>query len=400
MLTGLATEVDLAIAGGGLAATLTAAMIRQSCPELSMAIIDRGGTRPAHTWSFHAKDLSSRALNFVQPLISKSWTSYLVRFPDNLRKLPLQYCSIRSEHFWGEIDSYLPGVKKISGDIKALNNNSVVLADGTTIRASAVLDARGIAHNDQLPACGWQKFVGLEIESVVPHGIVEPTVMDATIRQVDGFRFFYVLPFSSTSILIEDTYYSDDPALNCENIEAEIHSYIRSLGIEHYSVISRESGALPIPLDDSYLLSEPEIPAIGMRAGFFHPTSGYSLPYALKCAERLAEGLCNRKNASIAQVVQQVTTAFRKEHAPSSTFLISLNRMLFRAAEPAQRWKIFTQFYRRKLPVITQFYSGSLSFSTKIAMICGVPPVPIFRGLKHFFGRRLEMPVIRKAISG
>ena len=36
---------------------------------------------------------------------------------------------------------------------------------------------------------------------------------DATVEQLDGFRFLYTLPFGPDQLLVEDTRYSDGPAL-------------------------------------------------------------------------------------------------------------------------------------------------------------------------------------------
>ena len=47
-------------------------------------------------------------------------------------------------------------------------------------------------------------------------------VMDATVEQIDGYRFVYVLPLSATEIFVEDTYYSDGPELDLDAVSARI----------------------------------------------------------------------------------------------------------------------------------------------------------------------------------
>jgi lycopene beta-cyclase len=42
-----------------------------------------------------------------------------------------------------------------------------------------------------------------------PHGLIRPTIMDATVGQGDAYRFVYLLPFDETTVLVEDTYYAD-----------------------------------------------------------------------------------------------------------------------------------------------------------------------------------------------
>jgi len=54
--------------------------------------------------------------------------------------------------------------------------------------------------------------------------------MDATIMQDDGYRFLYTLPFSENVVLIEDTHYSDGPAIAAEKYGDEILRYADSEG--------------------------------------------------------------------------------------------------------------------------------------------------------------------------
>ena len=59
--------------------------------------------------------------------------------------------------------------------------------------------------------CGFQKFLGLELEFEAAARARAPLLMDATVPQLGGFRFFYVLPLSPTRLLVEDTRFSLDP---------------------------------------------------------------------------------------------------------------------------------------------------------------------------------------------
>ena len=46
--------------------------------------------------------------------------------------------------------------------------------------------------------------------------------MDATVPQLDGYRFIYVLPFSRRRVLIEDTIYADSPVMDSAAIEQRV----------------------------------------------------------------------------------------------------------------------------------------------------------------------------------
>ena len=401
-MTQQVSQYDLVVAGGGLAAYLTAAIVQERCPSLRIAIVEKNQHRDQHTWSFHAKDLSQSALNLLSPLISQRWIDYTVKFPDHERKIDLEYCSIRSVDFWKNIGNLTKKVEKISGEVCKVGKTELTLTDDTIIKGSVVLDARGVSASGFTNCAGWQKFIGLEIETEDAHGIIRPTIMDATVDQTDGYRFFYVLPFSKNKLLIEDTYYSDTKQLNAQKIEKEIGLYIQKLGISTYKITAKESGVLPIPLNHSYLLSTRNLPEIGMRGGFFHPTSGYSLPFSISCAEQLAAQLFYAKHvhSDLFEKSQQSVYRSRMALFKSAKFLIRLNRMLFRAAIPNRRWHVLSQFYRKDMKTITEFYSGRLSLKTKVSMITGVPPVPVLSGIKHFFSDHSVKQAIGKAMHG
>jgi len=54
-----------------------------------------------------------------------------------------------------------------------------------------------------------------------------------------------------------------------------------------------------------------------------------------------------------------------------------LDRMLFRAARPEQRYKILERFYRLPQPLIERFYAAGSSTADKARILAGRPPVPI-----------------------
>lgn len=379
-------RTNIVIAGGGLAGTLTAAFLRRSHPECQLTIISAAEDPVAQTWSFHASDISEDAFNFIKPLLSKSWDGYSVRFPDHQRRLDLTYCTIRSFDYWQKIDAYLQGVRWLEKRVVDLNQCTVQLEDGSLITADAIIDARGLSREDFTVDCGWQKFLGFEIETKTPHGITEPVIMDAKVQQIDGYRFFYVLPYSETSLLVEDTRYSDMPFLNTGKVAMEIRDYLHSIGIKDYDITSEEAGALPIPLSQSYFDYRRCTRAIGMAGGLFHPTTGYSFPFAVRCAEQLAKNLGSLPEQA---TVNTIVDRFKDEIRGSVSFLIRLNRMLFRAGAPEKRWQILSKFYRHRTTIVKNFYSGQLNVVSILALLTGKPPVPLFAGIRHFIsGRR------------
>jgi lycopene beta-cyclase len=61
--------------------------------------------------------------------------------------------------------------------------------------------------------------------------------------------------------------------------------------------------------------------------------------------------------------------------------------MMFRAAEPSERYRILERFYRLPEPLISRFYEGSLTWRDRVRILTGRPPVPVGRALKCLFER-------------
>ncbi|RYG07720.1 MAG: lycopene cyclase, partial [Caulobacteraceae bacterium] len=54
-----------------------------------------------------------------------------------------------------------------------------------------------------------------------------------------------------------------------------------------------------------------------------------------------------------------------------------LNRMLFRAARPDERYKVLERFYRLPQPLVERFYAAGSTLADKARILSGKPPVPI-----------------------
>jgi lycopene beta-cyclase len=54
-----------------------------------------------------------------------------------------------------------------------------------------------------------------------------------------------------------------------------------------------------------------------------------------------------------------------------------LNRMLFFASAPAQRYRLLQRFYTLPQERIERFYAARLTWADKLRILSGKPPVPI-----------------------
>lgn len=376
-------DADVVLVGGGLANTLIALRLRERQPAPRLLLIEQDATLGGqHTWSFHGTDVTADQRQWLAPLIVMRWSGQEVRFPGYERSLTTPYFTITSARLHDYAAERLGQAVALSTPVQSLGPDHVVLADGRRIAARLVIDGRGPQADDAL-AVGYQKFLGLEVETARPHGLTQPILMDATVAQVDGFRFVYTLPLSPTRLLIEDTCYSDAPDLAETVLEQRILTYVDGLGVSIARVRGRETGVLPIALagdlDRHWRRDRAAVPRSGLRAWLFHATTGYSLPAAVALADAIGDA-GTLTSAAIGRLIE--TRARRHWHAQRLFRL--LNRFLFLAAPPEQRVDILERFYRLPQPTIERFYAGRLT-AADIAHLMTVmatrPPVAIGRAL-------------------
>ena len=365
------------IAGGGLAGSLAALALAKRRPDVEFLLLEQGAAFGGnHTWSYFDTDVPPQNQWLLDGLAASHWPKHEVRFPNRHRTIAIGYNSIRSRNLDQALRETLrPDQYRLEARIASVGPTSVTLNVGETLEADAVLDARGPVAMPGLHL-GWQKFVGRYYRFEQPHGVQLPVIMDATVEQIDGYRFAYSLPTSATELLIEDTYYSATPILDQEALRTRVDALAAGQGTA--SVIEEESGVLPVVLGGSIdsLWQNARAPLIGVRGGFFHPTTSYSLPDAVANAVLLAEQTDFRA-AALLLLFQDRARRLWRERA----FFRLLNRMLFRAAEPDQAYRVLEHFYRLSPAVIGRFYAAQLTSLDKLRVLSGKPPVPIGRAL-------------------
>jgi len=362
-----------------LANGLLAWRLLQKRSDVSFALVEAGPTLGGtHTWSFHGTDVTKAQLEWLWVLASTSWPSHDVLLGPEPRRIGGGYHSIRSADFHWKLAERLGDRLRLKTKALDVGATHVTLSSGERLEARAIIDGRGFSTAPSWP-CGFQKFLGLELELSAPHGLEVPMLMDARVDQHGAFRFVYCLPWSERRVLVEDTYYSDDATLDLPELRERIRAYVAGRGWTIAQVHGEESAALPIPLSGA--APRLERPTTGVAAGLFHATTGYSVPMAVA----LAEDLCARTDFEA-----NALTAWLQEradrHWAGQGFFRMLNRMLFRGAEPEARVKIFESFYRHGDELIGRFYAGRLTALDKLVVLArGAPTVPGPRAMRAAF---------------
>ena len=378
---------DIAIAGGGLAGGLIALALAEKRPELDVRIIEAerrlGGD---HVWSFFDTDIAEEDRWLVEPLICHRWQDYDIVFPAHARTLKAVYNSIESERLDEVVRARIGMERIVTGKVASLTPETITLECGQTVAAQHVIDARGPGDLSTLEV-GWQKFLGQSLTIPGGHGLTRPIVMDASVDQIDGYRFVYCLPFDAETVFVEDTYYSDTPDLDSPAIRERIAAYASAKGWVSKSNAREESGVLPVVMGgnfEAYWNSTGQDQAkAGLRSGAFHATTGYSLPDAVRLASAIPD-LVDLNPENFAAAIKARASA----HWKAGGFYRMLDAMLFRAAEPAKRYKVLERFYRLSPGLIRRFYAGQSTFVDKSRILSGNPPVPIGRAIKAILGSR------------
>ena len=176
-------------------------------------------------------------------------------------------------------------------------------------------------------------------------------------------------------MLIEDTYYSDDPVLDCDLLCKLVHDYASEKEWQIARITREESGTLPVVLDgqlDMVWPRQDQQARSGMRSGMFHQTTGYSLPFAARAADMLAK----LDNLTTDRASHQLRQSASQSWDDQGYFRL-LNRLLFIAAKGHERRQIFERFYRLNDGLIERFYAANLRASDKLRIVSGRPPIAI-----------------------
>lgn len=366
---------DYLLIGGGLQNGLLALALRHHRPSATLAIVERsprlGGN---HTWSFHALDVPAAAAPWVEPLVQHRWPGYEVSFPRHARTVHEPYASFTGERLDAVVRARLaaaPGCALVlDAEVTRVDARGASLADGRRFDARLVIDARGPGPAASAARGGYQKFVGQEILLASPHGLSRPVLMDARVAQIDGFRFVYALPLTPDSLLVEDTYFSDTPALDAPALRARIAEWTAARGLRVASILREEEGVLAMPGEmpvEAARDPASHVIAAGFAGGWFHPATGYSMPLAVRLASFVATRAPEEaRGPAFAELLAARNRAQR--------FPLLLNRLLFEATPIDVRRDVMERFYRLPPDVISRFYAMQLRPTDPVRVLLSPPP--------------------------
>ena len=235
--------------------------------------------------------------------------------------------------------------------------------------------------------------MGRHIRTSAPHRLERPIIMDADVEQLSSsgkggaYRFVYVLPLGADELFVEDTYYDDSPVLDRRALSSRIDAYCNARGWQG-EILGGETGVLPVitggkPGAYQNAHRTPGVAMAGARGLMVHPLTSYTLPHAVETALLVAENADLPGDQIAALLEAQARRVWKR-----TGFYRTLGQMLFGAARPEHRYRIFERFYGLPEPLIERFYAARSTLGDKVRILSGRPPVSVTRAVGALLSSR------------
>jgi lycopene beta-cyclase len=374
---------DYIFTGTGLAALMTVykMVLSGNFTEKSILLLDENQKKTNdRTWCFWEKKES-----VWNSVISKKWDLALFaneNFKRDLALKPYQYNQIRGLDFYNfvfdEISKQSDIVfsqEKVT-DINELETHVFIgteenrytcnyLFNSIYTKAFALTQSKYPVLQQHF--VGW--FVKTEAEIFNPE---QATFMDFSVKQKGNTRFMYVLPISKTEALVEYTLFSEN-LLSKEEYEKEIQLYLQKLGAQHYEIIEKEQGSIPMTCYPFWEKNTKRVLNIGTAGGWTKASTGYTFKNSDKKSTQLVAFLQSDSSTPLRM------TKFHKKNRFWFYDLLLLD-ILYRQNELGSA--IFSSLFRKGYPaLIFKFLDEETTLIEDFKVILKCPKIPFIKAL-------------------
>ena len=351
-------EFDYVIIGGGCAGLSLAyeLEIHEKLKDKTLAIIEpRDEYKRDKTWSFW----KVTSHNF-DDCVKKNWENFSINIPKKTNYLQCKstpYQSIDSGLFYEKINKKLNENKNISyfRDINQINlKNSFIFNSVPAIKK----DYRNL----------WQHFCGVEIET--KNNFFDEEIfnlMDFDCDQRESVHFFYTLPYSKNTALVETTWLSKINDNSQKDYDKQIKHYIENhLNLKDYKIIYKEEGAIPLfyPIDKN----EKNKINIGTAGGMTRLSTGYTFLNIQEHSKYIRENIENISNVK----KYKINTKYQ-----------FLDEIFLRVLEkhPEKMPNIFFKMFRASPKTVIKFLSNKSNFFEDLKIILQMPKLTFIKAL-------------------
>ena len=272
-------DADLVILGAGVSGLMLATRLAAAGSRSPgvMLIEPREAYPDDQTWSFW-RTAPHRFDRLVEGRWGKfRWSISGWRQTLSSRRYPYESIPARPFFDWAEAEiAQSPAIMMLRGrsawNVSQAGDAIDVTTDAGSLRARWVIDTRPLPP---VPGTLVQRFAGARIRTGAAS--FEPSVaglMDAMTVDRDGFGFTYVLPFAADEALVETTRFTTRP-VPATQLQEELAAACGALSAGGYTVVRRESGAIPMSVEPPPV-SLPGVVFAGRRGGGARPSTGYA----------------------------------------------------------------------------------------------------------------------------
>ena len=214
-----------------------------------------------------------------------------------------------------------------------------------------------------------QRFFGQVIRSDAP--AFDParcTLMDFQVSQDNGLHFVYVLPFSPTEALVENTYIQPPAAnqISPDQHRSEIRAYLsKQHGLTSDCAAREESGAIPMTTQ-AFPKRDGRVFFIGTAGGCSKPSSGYTFTRIQSQCRQIADAAA-------------AGTLDRFWEAPTSARFRFFDTVFLQALRdnPAAFPSYFARLFSSVPPdTLTAFLSESSAWPSDLHILRALPLLP------------------------
>jgi lycopene beta-cyclase len=374
---------DYIFTGTGLAALMTVykMVLSGNFAEKSILLLDENQKKTNdRTWCFWEKEES-----VWNSVISKKWDLALFaneNFKRDLALKPYQYTQIRGLDFYNFVfdeiskqSNIVFSQEKVT-DINELETHVFIGTEQNRYTSNYLFNSiytKGFALSQtkypvlQQHFVGW--FVKTEAEIFNPE---QATFMDFSVKQKGNTRFMYVLPISKTEALVEYTLFSEN-LLSKEEYEKEIQLYLQKLGTQHYEIIEKEQGSIPMTCYPFWEKNTKRVLNIGTAGGWTKASTGYTFKNSDKKSTQLVAFLQSDSSTPLRM------TKFHKKNRFWFYDLLLLD-ILYRQNELGS--VIFSSLFRKGYPaLIFKFLDEETTWIEDFKVILKCPKIPFIKAL-------------------
>lgn len=358
----------IAIRGAGMAGLSLAREILQRSPETSITLFDVRPRlpHPQRTFCFFRRGALP---NLPKP--SAVWNTVTFKGADFERTIDVSakpYVMLNGDDFFQQTLEQLEsaGVAFHWNCAEVHIDKNSIRTERETFTFDRVIDTA--FKKEHASSIAWQSFAGIWVRAQAPVFDPSRAILMEIIESTPEapVSFFYILPTSTTTALVEHTIFSTE-ALTADYHITRCHAWLANNIHTSVVVEGSEYGAIPMGIQ---IRNPADLLTLGSSAGAIRPATGYAFVTVQRQAQLVAK---------------QIFEKHTYKTTPSHPFWLKLgDRLFLRAlrASPTSGETLMTGLLSRcPSEKLISFLSDDLTLAEAIAVWCSVPKRTMLRAL-------------------